>query len=93
MIQLNVTSLVTLTKLFVRDMVQRGDGKILQLASTVSFMPVPKLSIYAATKAFVLSFSEALSYELKDTGVTNTALCPGPRTPSFSTGPTPKEPT
>ena len=77
MIQLNVTSLVVLTKLFGRDMVRRGDGKILQLASTVSFMPVPKMSVYAATKAFVLSFSEALSYELKDTGVTNTALCPG----------------
>ena len=77
MIQLNVTSLVTLTKLFGRDMVRRGEGRILQLASTVSFMPVPKLSIYAATKAFVLSFSEAVAYELKDTGVTMTALCPG----------------
>ena len=77
MIQLNVTSLVALTKLFVRDMVSRGEGRVLQLASTVSFMPVPKMSVYAATKAFVLSFSEALSYELKDTGVTMTALCPG----------------
>lgn len=77
MIQLNVTSLVTLTKLFGRDMVHRGEGRILQLASTVSFMPVPKLSVYAATKAFVLSFSEAISYELQDTGVTMTALCPG----------------
>ena len=77
MIQLNVTSLVTLTKLFVRDMVDRGGGKILQLASTVSFMPVPKLSVYAATKAFVLSFSEAIAYELEGTGVTMTALCPG----------------
>ncbi len=77
MIQLNVTSLVTLTKLFMQDMVQRGDGRILQLASTVSFMPVPKLSVYAATKAFVLSFSEAIAYELENTGVTMTALCPG----------------
>jgi len=77
MINLNVTSLVVLTKLFMRDMVRRGEGRILQLASTVSFMPVPKLSVYAATKAFVLSFSEAVSYELKDTGVTMTALCPG----------------
>ena len=85
MIQLNVTSLVTLTKLFVRDMVKQGGGKILQLASTVSFMPVPKLSVYAATKAFVLSFSEALSYELKDTGVTMTALCPGASDTEFFT--------
>ena len=77
MIQLNVTSLVSLTKLFVRDMVNRGGGKILQLASTVSFMPVPKLSVYAASKAFVLSFSEAIAYELEGTGVTMTALCPG----------------
>ena len=77
MIQLNVTSLVALTKLFGRDMVSRGEGRILQLASTVSFMPVPKLSVYAATKAFVLSFSEAIAHELKDTGVTMTALCPG----------------
>lgn len=77
MIQLNVTSLVALTKLFMRDMVSRGEGRILQLASTVSFMPVPKLSVYAASKAFVLSFSEAVAYELKDTGVTMTALCPG----------------
>ena len=77
MIQLNVVSLVTLTKLFMRDMLARGEGRILQLASTVSFMPVPKLSVYAASKAFVLSFSEAVAYELKDTGVTMTALCPG----------------
>lgn len=77
MIQLNVISLVVLTKLFIRDMVQRGEGRILQLASTVSFMPVPKLSIYAATKAFVLSLSEAVAHELEDTGVTMTALCPG----------------
>ena len=77
MIQLNVTALVTLTKLFGRDMVSQGEGRILQLASTVSFMPVPKLSVYAATKAFVLSFSEAIAYELEGTGVTMTALCPG----------------
>ena len=77
MIQLNVVSLVTLTKLFMRDMLERGEGRILQLASTASFMPMPKLSVYAATKAFVLSFSEAVAYELKDTGVTMTALCPG----------------
>lgn len=77
MIQLNVTSLVHLTKLFMQEMVQRNDGKILQLASIASFMPIPKMAVYAATKAFVLSFTEALQYELKDTNVTMTALCPG----------------
>lgn len=77
MIQLNIVSLVHLTKLFMRDMLSRNEGKILQLASNVSFMPTPLMAVYAATKAFVLSFTEALINELKDTGVTITALCPG----------------
>lgn len=74
---LNMLSLVELTKLYLKEMVSRDEGKILQLASTVSFMPVPKMAVYAASKAFVLSFTEALQYELKDTKVTMTALCPG----------------
>ncbi len=77
MIQLNITALVHLTKVFLKEMVQRNEGKILQLASTVAFMPVPKMAVYAASKAFVLSFTEALQHELKDTHVTMTALCPG----------------
>lgn len=77
MIQLNVKSLVHLTKLFLRDMKARNSGKILNLASVVSFMPSPLMAVYAATKAFVLSFSEALANELEDTNVTVTALCPG----------------
>lgn len=76
-IHLNVISLVTLTRLFGEDMVARGTGKILQLGSIVSRMPTPYLAVYAATKAFVLSFTEALAYELKDTGVTTTVLMPG----------------
>jgi uncharacterized protein len=76
-IHLNVISLVTLTRLFVADMVARGSGKILQLGSVVSKMPAPYLAVYGASKAFVLSFSEALQYELKDTGVTMTVLIPG----------------
>jgi uncharacterized protein len=76
-IHLNVISLVTLTRLFVADMVARGSGKILQLGSVVSKMPAPYLAVYGASKAFVLSFSEALQYELKDTGVTMTVLMPG----------------
>lgn len=76
-IHLNVISLVTLTRLFGADMVARGTGRILQVGSVVSKMPAPYLAVYAASKAFVLSFSEALSHELKDTGVTMTCLMPG----------------
>lgn len=76
-IQLNIISLITLTKLYLREMVERNEGKILQLASSVSKAPSPYLSVYAATKAFVLSFTEALIDELEDTEVTVTALLPG----------------
>ncbi len=76
MIQLNVVSLVHLTKLFLPEMISRGSGKIMQLGSIVSFMPSPLMAVYAATKAFVLSFSEALQNEIQDTGVTMTVLCP-----------------
>jgi uncharacterized protein len=77
MIQLNIISLVSLTKLFLKDMIDRNEGKILNLASIASIYPSPLLAIYAATKAFVLSFSEALSNELKETNITVTALMPG----------------
>jgi hypothetical protein len=76
-IQLNIVSLVHLTKLLLKDMVGRNEGKILQLGSTLSVMPTPMMAVYAATKAFVLSFTEALIEELKDTNVTITALMPG----------------
>jgi uncharacterized protein len=76
-IQLNITSLVSLTKLFLDDMVKRNKGKILNLASVVSKTPAPEFSVYAASKAFVLSFSEALAKELEETNVTVTALLPG----------------
>jgi short-subunit dehydrogenase len=77
LIQLDVVSLVTLTRLFLDDMITRNAGKILNLASVVSKTPAPEFSIYAASKAFVLSFSEALAKELEDTDVTVTALMPG----------------
>jgi uncharacterized protein len=77
LVQLNITSLVALTKLFLDDMITRNQGKILNLASVVSKTPAPEFSIYAASKAFVLSFSEALAKELEDTKVTVTALLPG----------------
>jgi len=77
LIHLNVISLVGLTKFFLRDMVQRNSGRILQLASSLSKAPSPYMSVYAATKAFVWSFTEAIIQELKDTDVTMTALLPG----------------
>ncbi|HEY8387457.1 MAG TPA: SDR family NAD(P)-dependent oxidoreductase, partial [Parasegetibacter sp.] len=76
-IQLNIASLLTLTKLFGEDMVARNEGKILHLGSEAGKTPVPYLAVYAATKAFVVSFSTALANELKDTGVTVTVLLPG----------------
>ena len=83
MIQLNVVSLVTLTKLCLPGMLQRGSGRILNVASTAAFLPGPRMAVYYATKAFVLSFSEALADELRDTGITVTALCPGPTQSQF----------
>lgn len=76
-IQLNVASLTTLTYLFLKDMVARNEGKILQLASIASQMPGPWQAVYHGTKAYVLSFTEALIRELKDSAVTMTALQPG----------------
>jgi uncharacterized protein len=76
-IQLNVKSLTVLTHLFLKDMVARNEGKILQLASIASQLPGPWQAVYHATKAYVLSFSEALVQELKDSAVTVTALQPG----------------
>lgn len=76
-IELNVNSLTVLTHLFLKDMVARNEGKILQLASIASELPGPWQAVYHATKAYVLSFTEALIRELKDSGVTMTALQPG----------------
>lgn len=77
MMQLNMVSLVHLTKLYAQDMVSSSFGKIMNVASIASFQPVPYMAVYGATKAFVLSFSEAIASELKEYGVTVTALCPG----------------
>ena len=83
MIQLNAASVVELTKRFLPAMVQRRSGRILNVASTAAFVPGPWMSIYYATKAFVLSFSEAIDYELKPIGITVTTLCPGPTESEF----------
>jgi short-subunit dehydrogenase len=83
MIQVNITALVHLTKLFVRDMVARKRGRILNVASTAGFQAGPLQPVYYASKAFVLSFTEAIANELHGTGVTATALCPGPTPTEF----------
>jgi short-subunit dehydrogenase len=77
LLRLNVLVLTSLTHRLLQPMLARGHGRILNVASTSSFQPVPSLALYAASKAFVLSFSESLSEELKGTGVTTTVLCPG----------------
>ncbi|HEY0741036.1 MAG TPA: SDR family oxidoreductase [Chryseosolibacter sp.] len=76
-IDLNVASLVIITKLFLKDMVERKSGKILNLSSIASKAPGPWQSVYHGTKAFVQSFTEAVRYEVKDLGITVTALLPG----------------
>ena len=76
-IQLNITALTHLTKLFLGPMLEKKSGKILNVASTAGFQPGPLMAVYYATKAFVISFSEALANELQGTGVSVTCLCPG----------------
>jgi uncharacterized protein len=77
MLQLDIVALTHLTKLFVPDMVQRGFGYVLQVASIGAYQPSPGYGAYSAAKSYVLSFSEALNYELKGTGVSCTAVSPG----------------
>lgn len=77
MIQVHISALTALTKLLLPGMIQRGYGRILNVGSTGSYMPCPCDAVYAATKAYVLSFSNGLYQELKGTGVTVTCLCPG----------------
>lgn len=83
MIQVNITALTELTHRFLPGMVQRGRGRVLNIASTAAFMPGPLMAVYYATKAYVLSFSEALQEELRGTGVHVTAACPGPVSTGF----------
>ncbi len=77
MMQVNMVSLVNLTHLYLQGMVNRNAGKILHVASTAAFMPGPLQAVYYATKAFVVSFSQAIAQELEGTNVISTALCPG----------------
>jgi short-subunit dehydrogenase len=78
MVQVNVTALMQLTRLCIPGMIAQGQGNILNVASVAGFLPGPKMAVYYATKAFVVSFSEALANELEKTGVKVTVLCPGP---------------
>jgi short-subunit dehydrogenase len=83
MIDLNVTSLTQLCRAVAPGMIERRSGAILNVASTAAFQPGPNMAVYFATKAFVLSFTEALHEELKPHGIRVTALCPGPTRTEF----------
>jgi uncharacterized protein len=77
MINLNITTLTQFTKLYLQEMVKRKSGKIMNVASTAAFQSGPTMAVYYATKAYVLSFSEAVDNEVRDKGITVTTLCPG----------------
>jgi short-subunit dehydrogenase len=84
MVALNCEAVVDLCGRFLPEMVERGEGTVINIASTAAFQPLPRSATYAATKAFVLNLSEALHQELKGTGVTLTAICPGPVRSEFA---------
>jgi uncharacterized protein len=77
MLQVNVVALTELTRLLLPGMVTRRHGKVMLVASTAAFQPGPRMAVYFATKAYVLSFGEAIAYEMRGTGVTVTVMCPG----------------
>ena len=83
-INLNITALTELTRYFVQPMISRGKGRIMTVASTAGFQPGPLMAVYYATKAYVISFSEAIANELRGSGVTVTCLCPGATQTGFA---------
>src|SRR5882724_8287414 len=83
-IQLNVLALTALTRLFVGPMLERRSGKIMNVASTAGFQPGPLMAVYYATKAYVISFSEAIANELKGSGISVSCLCPGATATEFA---------
>ena len=83
MVELNVTALTHLTRLWLPQLVARGRGHVLNIGSTAGFQPGPGMATYYATKAFVVSFTQALAYELRGTGVSATVSCPGPVATEF----------
>ena len=84
LLQVNISALAHLTRLFLPDMLRRGSGRILNVASTAAFVPGPGMTVYYASKAFVRSFSEGLAAEVGGSGVTVTVLCPGPTRTGFA---------
>ena len=84
MVRVNVEAVVDLTSRFIGPMVERGRGSVINIASTAAFQPLPGSAVYAASKSFVLSFSEAIRTELRGTGVTVTVVCPGPAKTEFT---------
>lgn len=86
MVNLNVSALTALTRAYLPGMLQRRRGRILYVASSAAFQPGPLMSTYYVTKAYVLSLSEGLAEETRGTGVTVTALCPGPTASGFQAG-------
>jgi len=86
MMELNVGSVTRLSRAYLPAMLERGTGRIMNVASTAAFQPGPLMAVYYATKAYVLSFSEALAEETRGSGVTVTALCPGPTESGFQAG-------
>jgi short-subunit dehydrogenase len=83
-VALNVGALVSLTREFLPEMLAAGDGALVNVASTAAFQPIPRMAVYAASKAFVLSFTEAVWFEAKGSGLRVTALCPGPAHTEFA---------
>jgi len=83
MLHVNIVALTELTRLLLPGMVARRHGKVMLVASTAAFQPGPRMAVYFATKAYVLSFGEAIAYELRGTGVTVTVLCPGATATNF----------
>jgi short-subunit dehydrogenase len=84
MLQVNIVALTELTRLLLPSMVARRSGKVMLVASTAAFQPGPRMAVYFATKAYVLSFGEAIAEELRGTGVIVTVLCPGPTATNFA---------
>ena len=85
MINLHVVNTTHLTKLFLKDMVKKNDGKIMNISSVAAFQPGPLMSLYYATKAYILHFTEAISNEVKDKNICISALCPGQTKTNFQT--------
>jgi hypothetical protein len=83
-LEVNMVALTELTRLLLPPMIARRRGRVMLVASTAAFQPGPRMAVYFASKAYVLSFGEALAYELRGSGVTVTTLCPGPTTSGFS---------